>query len=169
MNKRHSLKPRTITRGVAAIELALMMSFVLVPLTFGVTELGRAAYQYTTLTKSARDAARYWSTVTPGSPALGARCLAVTGYAHSSGSSCTKPPLVPGLQLSMVVVCDRVQCSDGSATQNNLVPIIVNGVRHGTTNLVTVKLTGVPFTSLVSFIVPSFTFDDIVATFAQAA
>lgn len=160
------VRSRRRQRGVAAIEFGLLLTFVLVPLTFGVTELGRAAYQYNTMTKSVRDAARYLSEITPGSPALPVQCLAITGVVSNNGSSCSGTPLVQGLSAANVQVCDRVSCPASC----NLVPIVVGGVTRGVANLSTVTLnasasSALAFTSLVSAVVPSFKFGAISATF----
>ena len=48
-------------KGVAIVEFALILPFLLL-LTFITTEFGRAIWEYNTLTKSVRDAARYLST-----------------------------------------------------------------------------------------------------------
>lgn len=47
-------------RGVAAVEMAIVVSLLLV-LMLAVGELGRAFFQYNTLTKAVRDGARYVS------------------------------------------------------------------------------------------------------------
>ncbi|MFQ5544386.1 MAG: TadE/TadG family type IV pilus assembly protein [Acidiferrobacterales bacterium] len=47
-------------RGVAAVEFAIVLP-VLLLLMFGTAELGRAFFQYNTLTKAVRDGARYVS------------------------------------------------------------------------------------------------------------
>ena len=57
MNKRQ--------KGVAIVEFALILPFLLL-LSFITIEFGRAIWQYNTLTKSVRDAARYLSIQTPG-------------------------------------------------------------------------------------------------------
>ena len=51
-------------KGVAIVEFALVLPFLLL-LTFITTEFGRAIWEYNTLTKSVRDAARYLSIQTP--------------------------------------------------------------------------------------------------------
>ena len=60
--------PRSLhsQRGVALVELALVLPLLLA-VCFAITEFGRAIYTYDTLAKSARDAARYLTTQTPGS------------------------------------------------------------------------------------------------------
>jgi hypothetical protein len=52
---------RPAQRGVALVEFALLLPFLLV-LTFTTTEFGRAMYEYKGVTKSVRAAARYLST-----------------------------------------------------------------------------------------------------------
>jgi Flp pilus assembly protein TadG len=51
-------------KGVAAVEFAIVL-ILLVPLVFGITEFGRAIYQYNTLTKIVRNGARYLTTQEP--------------------------------------------------------------------------------------------------------
>src|SRR5206468_749171 len=96
-------------RGAAAIEFGLLM-LPLAILTFGITEFGRAFHQYDTLAKNVRDAARYQSTVAAGNTLAG-RCLALTGAAANNGTTCSvTAPLLPGLTLGQVAVCDRLSC-----------------------------------------------------------
>ena len=63
---------------MAIVEFALILPFLLL-LTFIATEFGRAIWQYNTLTKSVRDAARYLSIQTPGTQIAEARNLMVYG------------------------------------------------------------------------------------------
>lgn len=145
-----------VVRGAAAVEFALL-ALPLAALTFGITEFGRALHQYNTLSKSVHDAVRYQSTLTPGST-LAARCLALSGSAANNGTSCSGAALVPGLTLAMVSVQDRV--SDPAT--HNLQP-----TGRGVVNLVTVRITGYPFTSMVPYALSSFTFGAISATMVQ--
>jgi hypothetical protein len=82
--------------GVALIEFALVLPLLLV-VTFICTEYSRALFQYNTLTKSVRDAARYLSTQNPGTKIAEAKNLVVYGNPFGTGS-----PLVIGLTLSQV-------------------------------------------------------------------
>ena len=143
-------------RGAAAIEFALLM-LPLATLTLGVTEAGRAIYQYNTIAKSVRDAARYQSSATPGST-LAARCLAVTGSPAVNGGACTGTPLLPGLTLAQTAACDRLTCAD-----HNL-----QATGRGVVNLVSITVTGYPFTSMVPFAMPSIAFGPIQATMVQS-
>ncbi len=45
--------------GTAAVEFALFLFFILMPVLFGIFEIGRALEQHHVVTKSVRDAARY--------------------------------------------------------------------------------------------------------------
>lgn len=140
-------------RGVAAVELGILM-VILVPLLFGITEFGRAIYQFNALTKSTRDAARFLSAQGAGdaNDLATARNLAVYGQLG------TGTPLVPNLNTGMVVVCDSSNCpADHQNVQTG----------SGVINLVTVTVSGYPFTSLVPFVVPSVTFSPISTTMRQ--
>jgi Flp pilus assembly protein TadG len=141
-------------RGVAAVELGILI-FPLLLLTFGVTELGRAFYQFNTLVKVTRDAVRFLSTQGPGDATdlTTAQCLGVYGKKICSGT-----PLLPGLDTTMVAVCDSLSCSPTHQNQ---------ATGSGVINLVTVTITGYPFTSLVPFIVPNITFGPISTTMRQ--
>src|SRR5512133_4185192 len=77
--------------GVALVEFALILPFLLL-LSIITFEFGRAIWQYNTLTKSVRDAARYLSLQTPGTKITQARNLMVYGNLAGSGA-----PLALGL------------------------------------------------------------------------
>ena len=164
MNMRLRLSPspsKLAQRGAAAIELALL-TLPLAGLSFGITEFGRALHQYNTVAKNVRDAARYQSTVAPGNIApastLPGRCLALSGSTANSGGACSDTALLPGLTLGMITVCDRVLCP---GTHN------VQPTTLGVVNLVTVTVTGYPFTSMAPFAMPSIAFGPISATMVQ--
>jgi len=139
------------------VELAISM-LILISITFGITEFGRAIYQYNTLAKGARDAVRLLSMRAPTDDAAKtqARCLAVYG-----NTGCTGAPLAPGLSVAMVSICDAAACPADHAAQGSA-PVI---------NLVTVTIGGpnAPYTfdSLVSFVVPDIQFGPISATMKQ--
>lgn len=167
MNMRLRLSPsssKLVQRGAAAIELALL-TLPLAGLSFGITEFGRALHQYNTVAKTVRDAARYQSTVAPGNipPAttLPGLCLALSGSTANSGGACSGTALLPGLTLAMITVCDRVLCP-GTHNQQPPTPGTL-----GKVNLVTVTVTGYPFTSMVPFAMPSIAFGPISATMVQ--
>jgi Flp pilus assembly protein TadG len=150
---------RSRQRGVALIELAISIG-VLIMIAFGITEFGRAIYQYNTLAKAVRDAARFLAVRDPSSPAAidDARCMAVHG-----NPSCSGPPLAPGLALGMVSVCHAMDPACAATHQaQGASPVI---------NLVTVTIGGpnAPYTfqSLVSFVVPDIPFGAISVTMRQ--
>ena len=132
-------------RGVALVEFALILPFLLL-LSMIAIETGRAIMAYNTLTKSARDAARYLSLQTPGTNMTRARNLVIYGNLGGTGT-----PLVTGLAATNVP--DPVWRTAGTE------PVI---------NTVTVRVTGYTFTPMfagafgVSF--SNVTFSDITAT-----
>lgn len=147
-------------RGVAAVEFAILI----IPLTlmlFGLSEYGRAIYQYNTLVKATRDATRYLTTVAPGDGWTQARCLARHG-----NPTCTGPLLAPDLTDDKVLICDATNCSATHA-------LVSTG--SGAVNLVTVIITGYQFQSVINFPLgglsvgaPDITFGDISNTMRQA-
>ena len=141
-------------RGVAAVELGLLIGPLLL-LTLGVTEFGRAFYQYNALAKATRDATRFLSSQGPGDPSdvTTAQCLATYG-----NKSCTGTVLVPGLTSAMVSVCDSLNCPGSHQNQ---------ATGSGVINLVTVTVTGYPFTSIVPLIIPDIQFGAIRTTMRQ--
>lgn len=101
MNAPSPIRPRprrASHRGVALVEFALILPLLLV-LTFITTEFGRAIYQYSTVTKQVRDAARYLSMQLPNTHLTEARNLVVYGKTTVTGSD---QPLTRGLTLSNV-------------------------------------------------------------------
>lgn len=148
---RHRSPPLSRSRGVAAVELALLLS-PLVLMAFGTTELGRAIYSYNTLDKTVRDAARHLSQHGPGDATVAdeARCLAVTGTTDCSGAA-----VVPGLTVGMVTICDATLCAGTHANQ-------LTGL--GSVNLVTAGIVNYPFSSLATFVIPNMNFNNISVT-----
>lgn len=145
--------------GVATIELALLLTPLLL-LTFGITEYGRAMYQYNTLAKSVRAGTRYLSQFEAGANFAQARCLVVYG-----NTGCNGPTLVPGLTATeaMVPIADA---SNDAAMKNQ--PVSANGATLGTANLVRVSVVGYQFQSAVAGFVPlNFSFGPISVTLMQ--
>jgi len=110
--------------GVALVEFALVLPLLLI-LTFIVTEYSRALYQYNTLTKSVRDAARYLSTQNPGTKNTEAKNLVVYGNLAGTGT-----PLVIGLTTAQVP--DPVWQLTGAAPVINTVTVQVGFGAAGT-------------------------------------
>lgn len=136
----------TKQNGVAAVEFGLLL-VPLVVLAFGITEFGRAMYQYNSLAKGTRDAARYLSTKAANDTVAKseAKCLVLYGK-----TTCSGKPLIAGFVDENKVVI-----------RNSPLEPIQGG---GFANLVTVEVTGFRFVSLVSFAVPSITFGAISTT-----
>jgi Flp pilus assembly protein TadG len=108
-------------RGVALIELALVLPFLLL-LSSTVTEFGRALYEYDILTKAVRDAARYLSVQTPGTHLTEARNLVVYGNTAGTGT-----PLARGLTTASVP--DPTWQTQGSSPVINTVQVKVTGYK----------------------------------------
>jgi Flp pilus assembly protein TadG len=147
------MRPRAAC-GVAAVEFALVIA-LLVLLLAGVSEFGRALYQYNALVKSAGAAARYLSHYSPGDAMALAAARNLVAYGSLSG---TTTPLVPGLTPAQVTVCDASNCASTHRSQG-----------AWRLNLVTVTVSGVRFTALISALVPSFTWGSVSATLPQGS
>jgi Flp pilus assembly protein TadG len=109
-------------QGVALVEFALLLPFMLT-MTFMVTEIGRAYYQYNTLAKSVREAARYLSVRAPNVDVNKARNIVVYGNPNGTGK-----PLALGLSLSNVP--DPTWGTTGAYPALNTVTISVTGYRY---------------------------------------
>lgn len=106
-------------RGVALVEFALVAPFLLL-MTFIVVEYSRALYQYNTLTKSVRDAARFLSVQAPGAGIAQAKNLVVYGNPAGSGTA-----LAIGLTTSQVP--DPIWAFAGSGPVINTVTVTITG------------------------------------------
>lgn len=115
MNARHP----PLQRGVALVEFALILPLLLL-LALLATEFGRALYQYNTLAKSVRDAARYLSVQAPGTRIAEARNLVVYGSVAATGA-----PLALGLTASLVP--DPTWQLAGSSPAINTVTVRIAG------------------------------------------
>ena len=137
-------------RGVASVEFALFLVPLLM-IAFGALEYGRLLYQYDTVVKSVRSATRLIAQRNPDDPssytaALSeARCLAVYGVPQCTQ---TQEPLVPGLALSHVKICDRSSVTECAGLSLNDVKSVATGSDTGTLNLVVVRITGYQFSFL---------------------
>lgn len=114
-------------KGVAIVEFALILPLLLI-LSFITIEFGRSLYQYNTIAKSVRDAARYLSTqdptivtTDPGKVTI-AKNLVVYGNPSGMGS-----PLTIGLALSQVPA--PTWQTSGSNPSINAVTIRVTGYK----------------------------------------
>jgi Flp pilus assembly protein TadG len=101
---------RSREQGLAAVEFAIILPLVLL-IMLATAELGRALYQYNTLTKAVRDGARYLSSVAIGGGAgvidltgtkmTNTKNLVVFGNISGTGTS-----LLPGLTLAQITIPD---------------------------------------------------------------
>ena len=165
---RVTMKSRARQRGLALVELGISI-FLLIAIAFGITEFGRAIYQYNTLAKAVRDATRFLSTRDPTDAAAKAqaRCLAVYGTASTALTCATvgdpsPVPLAPGLTLAMVSICDALACpadhaAQGSAPVMHLVTVSIGGP----------NATPYTFVSIFSFVAPDIQFGPISVTMKQ--
>jgi Flp pilus assembly protein TadG len=135
-------------RGVAMVEFGLLM-VPMIMIAFGITEFGRAIFQYNTLTKATRDAVRYLSTQSPGAGFVEAQDLAYCGKYPCAGA----PPLVPGLTPAMIVICDSTNSSGSASPSSQCMDMARDNVNTGSEpiNLVTVKIEGFVFDSIIDF------------------
>jgi Flp pilus assembly protein TadG len=106
----HKLGLKRTQRGVAAIEMAITLP-VLLLLLVATAELGRAFYQYNTLSKSIRNAVRYLSTeaIEGESGVIDLTDAKVTAtknlvvYSNTSGGG---EPIIASLDLADVIVTE---------------------------------------------------------------
>ena len=136
-------------RGAAILEFALILPLLLV-FTMATTEFGRAIYQYNSIVKSLRQAARYLSVQTPGTKTVEAKNLVVFGNIAGSGTA-----LVPGLTVSQVAT--PTWTTRGSNPLINTVTITVTGYKFRS---LFISVFGVVFADSTSKI----SFSDISAT-----
>jgi hypothetical protein len=111
---RPRVPPGRLQRGVAAVELALILAFGLA-LAPSVVVLGRVFWTYTALQKATHDAARYLASVSVIDMTTSAKALAATDVARqmvvqAAAAAHISPALSAGL---VTVLCDGFNC--GSA------------------------------------------------------
>jgi Flp pilus assembly protein TadG len=159
--RKRTVKTRAIQEGAAAVELAVML-IPLVLIAFGITEFGRAFYEYNALAKGTRDGVRFLTMKGPLNPAdptsaadiTETKCMVVYGNPGCAGAA-----RVPYLTPAMVSICDSWTCAATHSAQPT---------GSGVVNLVTVTVTGYTFTPMVPFIMPNpLTFNDIGTTMRQ--
>lgn len=134
-------------RGVAAVEFAILLLPMLL-IAFGIVEFGRAFYQYNTLVKATRNAARYLSQQNAGDAQVLAntRCLLQYGsHEYCVNHNGTQPPsLLPAAEFTQatVTVCDWQSCPD------------THKVSAPAANLVSVSVDNYPYTVLLPWVMP---------------
>ncbi|VVE49319.1 flp pilus assembly protein [Pandoraea horticolens] len=151
---RTSRRPLRHQTGAVAVEFGLLLPVLLI-LFGGMVEMGHALYEYDTLTKASRNAARYLSEYSPSDPTYpigAAKCLTVYGTTDCSGTV-----LAPNLSTANVVICDRSNPTDANcqdlvygnytvydATDNNG----ASGSSVGAINLIAVKIVNYEYTPI---------------------
>lgn len=159
--RERAMKNRAKQKGAAAVELAVLL-IPLVLIAFGITEFGRAFFEYNAIAKGTRDGVRSLTMKGPLDPAdpssssdiTQTKCMVIYGNA-----GCTGTARVPYLTAAMVSICDSWTCPATHSAQST---------GTGVVNLVTVTVTGYTFTPLVPFIMPNpLTFNDISTTMRQ--
>jgi len=165
------LKPRHSrfrVRGVAAVEMALILIPLALLLT-GTFNFGLAMYRYDALVKGVRAGSRYLSYQTPGSNYADAKALVMCGDPGIAPASCPEADRIPGLTEGMISICDRTNAGACGGEPHA-------GVAFGTppdngrVDLVTVQVTGYPFTFSIPFIdLGTITFGPIKSTMLQGA
>lgn len=155
-------------RGVAAVEMGILLG-ILVLIVFGITEFGRAMYQYDTLAKSVRAAARFLVVYDSEDPDVQsrARCLAVFGVPNCTDA--TLQPVLPGLSTSNV---DIGVPHVGAPGYDASLQGVATAGGAGTMDLVRVTI-GPPaasyrFVSIVPFVVPDMDFGPISAVMPKS-
>ncbi len=147
-----NLPCRNRCRGAAAIELALIL-MVMVSLTVGTIEVGRALYAYETLAKGARTAARYLSV---GEPESGPRQVNAKNIVVYGTETAGTTPLLPNLTTSMVFILEPIA--------NPEVNSVDAGSPAGAMNMVTVSISGYPISPWMASVFPGITLETISVT-----
>ncbi len=148
-------------RGVAAVELALV-SIPLVLMAVAAIDIARAVFTYNQLTKAVRDGARFLSGFDPTVPAEYPTALAKNRMLYGSTSGST--PIVPGLTVDMISICDR---ADASACPGETFANVATG--SGPIDLVKVTISGYTFTPIFPGIsqLGTISFEPVSATMRQ--
>lgn len=116
--------PHRRQQGVAAVEMALLLPFMLL-IFAGIVEFGRAFWYYDALAKATRDGARAMSLQpkeTIQSVGIGAAQTIVVNAANAAGIS----PALTSAEVSITCLdatFNTVACSDGTAPENIRVSI----------------------------------------------
>lgn len=115
-------------RGVAAVEFALILPVLLV-LTVATTEFGRALYEYNTVAKSVRNAARFMSMQDPSNTeVMGvARNLVIFGRPAADDGSA---PIAPGLSAANVPAGNIAWDTTGTNPTINYVTVAVTNYTY---------------------------------------
>ena len=106
----HRERLPSVERGAAIVEFAIVLSLMLL-ITAGIFEFGRAFQYYDALAKATRDGARYMSTV----PKATISSVAVSDAKNLVVAAANAANLSPNLTTGDVVVTCTPACADGTA------------------------------------------------------
>jgi Flp pilus assembly protein TadG len=107
----HRECPPSVERGAAIVEFAIVLSLMLL-ITAGIFEFGRAFQYYDALAKATRDGARYMSAA----PKATINSVAVSNAKTLVVAAANAANVAPALTLTEVVVtCTPAACADGTA------------------------------------------------------
>jgi len=154
--------PRYRQRAAVAVELAIV-TIPLVMMMLAAVEFGRAMVVYNQIVKATRDAARHLSGHDPALPNQYPIEVVRNRILYGSNRVGSVPD-IPGLQPSMIRVCDRIH-ADG-CTPGSFGPV---DTPHGTIGLVRVEVVGYTFTPFVPFVgsLATYTFGPIGTSMRQ--
>ena len=149
-------------RAAIAVELAIV-AIPLITMMLAAIEFGRAMYLYNQIAKATRDAARHLSGYDPTRTALYPLGLVRNRIVHGSNAAGGMSN-IPGLEPSMIRVCDRV--NDDGCTAGSFGPVDTG---RGTIDLVRVEVVGYTFTPAVPFVggLATYTFGPIGTSMRQ--
>lgn len=152
---------RRTLRGAVAVELALL-SIPLILCTLAGIEFARIVFTYDQLVKVTRDGARYLSGFDPTIDSEYPDELAKTRMVYGAPSG--PQPVVPGLTVDHIRICDR---ADSSACPSEVFANVPTGT--GAINLVRVEIVGYTYQPLfpISGVFGPITFDTISTTMRQ--
>lgn len=151
-------------RGAAVVELA----FIIIPLTLmavAAFDFARSMWVYEQLTRSVRAGARYLSffdpTIAAEYPTAAAKNIVLYGSINAPADG---KPLIPGLDASMIQICDR---TNATACPGESFSNVTTG--KGSLNLVKMSITGYVFAPVFpgASMITSATFETISATLRQ--
>jgi Flp pilus assembly protein TadG len=107
----HRECPPSVERGAAIVEFAIVLSLMLL-ITAGIFEFGRAFQYYDALAKATRDGARYMSAA----PKATINSVAVSNAKTLVVAAANAANVAPALTITEVVVtCTPAACADGTA------------------------------------------------------
>lgn len=151
-----------LARGAATVELALVAP-ILILLMMGIFEISYSIHSYRVLEDAVRQAARHAAQNYPldSVDLADVKCMAAYGSvsAGSGNSSCEiSTPLLGGLTVGSVAVCDPVSCAITNKNQKT-------GNSSDVVNFVSVKISGYVYRSPLGYVLPTvINFNDISAS-----